>query len=79
MAPISFTFVRFRGDKVHANSTRTALNVWKDIKNPIPEETLLGQDMSMLFFVTNPDEEGHHWKDSQEPSSLTSAQGEVIY
>lgn len=50
---ISFTFVRFRGDKVHANSTRTALNVWKDIKNPIPEETLLGQDMSMLFFVTN--------------------------
>lgn len=50
---ISFTFVRFREDKSHANSMKTASNVWKDIKNPIPESTLLGKDLSMLFFVTN--------------------------
>lgn len=50
---ISFSFVRFREDKLHANSVRTARNVWKDIKSPIPQSTLLGEDLSMLFFLTN--------------------------
>lgn len=47
------SFRRYRKDKEFTNSVSVADDVWKDILNPIDEETLRGEDFKRLFQYSN--------------------------
>jgi hypothetical protein len=44
----SFVPFRIRHDRVHPNNNRTAVDVWRDIMNPISIETMRGHDLTAM-------------------------------
>jgi hypothetical protein len=49
----NFRMLRFRQDRDKPNGTMVALDVWRDIHDPIEVETLKGDDMSVLRRLSN--------------------------
>jgi len=44
----NFTIYRWRNDRDRPNAHKTALDVWDDIMNPIPIETIKGQNLQVM-------------------------------